>query len=274
MLTQVDITTARGSLLSIPVTDVENGLIVQEIEGLDPVKATLVSSSFANRDGQQFYSSRREARNIKLTLGLEPDYVTDQVQDLRRRLYSYLMPKSQINLTFYMNGTENYQITGIVESFDTPHFYREPSVEVSIMCYDPDFVDPDFVSASGSSTNAFVETPINYAGSVETGLRIVLDVNQTMDQVTIYHRLPDGSIRTMNYTKAMVSGDVLIIDTNPGQKEATLTTGSTTSSVLYALSPQSNWLQLEPGVNQLRVYVNSTTPVPWELSYYTRFGGL
>ena len=274
MLTQVDITTASGSLLSIPLVGVESGLIVQEIQGLDPVKATLVSSSFANQDGEQFYSSRREARNIKLTLGLEPDYVTDQVQDLRRRLYSFLMPKSKITLTFYMNGTENYQIEGVVETFETPLFSREPAVEVSIMCYDPDFKDPDFVIVSGVSTNGFTETPINYIGSVETGMRFVLDINQTLDQVDIYHRLPDGSVRVLTFVYPMLSSDAIVIDTRPGLKEATLTRGGSDSSVLYGISPQSVWLQLEPGENQIRVHVDSATAVPWELSYNTRYGGL
>lgn len=274
MLTQVDISTAAGSLLSIPVMGVETGLIVQDIEGLDPVKATLVSSSFAAQDGEQFYSSRREARNINLTLGLEPDYVTDQVQDLRRRLYSYLMPKSKVTLTFFMNGTENYQIEGVVESLETTIFAREPAVVVSIMCYDPDFKDPDFEFLSGNSTNGFTEVPINYTGTVETGMRFVVDLNQTLDQFTIYHRVPDGSIRVLTFAYSMLSGDAIVIDTRPGLKEATLTRGASDSSVLYGISPQSVWLQLEPGLNQIRVYVNKVTPVPWELSYNTRYGGL
>lgn len=273
MLTQVDIATAQGSLLSIPLTG-ESGLIVQEIKGLDPVKATLVSSSFANQDGEQFYSSRREARNIVLTLGLEPDYVTDQVQDLRRRVYAYLMPKSKVTLTFFMNGTENYQIEGIVETCETTLFALEPAIEISIMCYDPDFKDPDFEILSGNSTNGFTEVPINYTGTVETGMRFVLDINQTLDQFAIYHRLPDGSIRVLTFVYPMLGSDVIVIDTRPGLKEATLTRGASDSSVLYGVSPQSVWLQLEPGLNQLRVYVNKVTPVPWELTYNTRFGGL
>ena len=274
MLTQVDIATAAGSLLSIPLGGVETGLIVQDIEGLDPVKATLVSSSFANQDGEQFYSSRREARNIKLTLGLEPDYVTDQVQDLRRRLYSYLMPKSKVTLTFFMNGTENYQIEGVVQTIETTIFAREPAVVISIMCYDPDIKDPDFALVSGNSTNGFTETPINFVGTVETGMRFVLDFNQTIDQFTIYHRVPDGSIRVLTFEYPMIASDVIVLDTRPGLKEATLTRGASDSSVLYGVSPQSVWLQLEPGENQIRVHVDSATAVPWELTYNTRYGGL
>lgn len=274
MLIQVDVTTMSGSVLSLPLEDVEAGIIVQEIKGLDPVKATLVSSSFAGQDGEQFYSSRREARNLVMTLGLAPDYVTDSVQDLRRRVYDYLMPKKQVLLTFTMDDGLNVNILGIVESLETPLFSREPAIDVSIMCYDPDFVDPDVVSLTGSSTNEITEITVEYDGTVETGVQIEMDINQTLDQFTIYHRAPDGSTRTLTFVNPMVNGEVIKIDTRPGTKQATSTLTGTTTSVLYGISPQSNWLQLEPGTNYLRFYVNKVTPVTWSLDYFTRYGGL
>ena len=274
MLTQVDVTTMSGSILSLPLEGVEAGIIVKEIEGLDPVKATLVSAGFANQDGEQFYSSRREARNIKLTLGLAPDYASDSVQDLRRQVYAYLMPKKQVLLSFYMDDGLNVNILGIVETLETPLFSRDPSVVVSIMCYDPDFVDPDVVTITGSSTNGVTEVTVNYDGSVETGVQFQMNINQTLDQFTVYHRAPDGTTRFLTFVSAMVNGEVINIDTRPGTKQALSTLTGTTKSVLYGVSPRSNWLQLEPGPNYLRFYVNKVTPVTWSLDYYTRYGGL
>lgn len=263
-----------GSVLSLPLENVEAGIIVQEIDGLDPVKATLVSSAFAGQDGEQFYSSRREARNIKLTLGLAPDYVSDSVQDLRRQVYAFLMPKMQVLLTFHMDDGLTVNILGVVETTETAHFSREPTMDVSIMCYDPDFVDPTAVVLTGDSTNGTIERTIEYDGTVETGLQLQLNINQTLDQFTVYHRAPDGSTRVLTFVNGMVNGEVIKIDTRPGSKQATSTLTGTTKSVLYGISPQSNWLQLEPGTNYVRIFVNKVTPVPYTLTYFTRYGGL
>ncbi len=44
MLTKLDVSTVQGDLLTLQLDDVSEGLVVLEVEGLDPVKATLVSS--------------------------------------------------------------------------------------------------------------------------------------------------------------------------------------------------------------------------------------
>jgi hypothetical protein len=103
MLTKVEVRASQGGFISLPLDDASSGYIVQSVEGLDPVKATLVSSSFAQQDGSKYQSSRRESRNIKLTLGLEPDWVNDTVRSLRSRLYSTFMPKNAVDMTFLMS---------------------------------------------------------------------------------------------------------------------------------------------------------------------------
>ncbi len=56
MLIKVEARTSSGALLILPLDDVSSGYVVEEIEGLDPVKATLVSSSFAQADGEQYHT--------------------------------------------------------------------------------------------------------------------------------------------------------------------------------------------------------------------------
>src|SRR5438105_1504033 len=109
LLNTVKAKNAQGSVLELPLEDPTNGFVVRNISGLAPVKATLVSTSFANQDGEQYHSSRREARNIVLTLGLEPDYAIQGVQTLRDQLYAYFMPKSETTLVFglFDKFTEN-----------------------------------------------------------------------------------------------------------------------------------------------------------------------
>lgn len=273
MLTKVEVRTVQGTLLTLPLTDISNGVAVEQIDGLDPVKATLVSSSFANMDGEQYHSSRREARNIVFKLGLEPDWAVQAVQDIRRRLYDFFMPKSQTSLRFYMDDGLTVDIAGVVESFETDHFSKEPKVDISVMCFDPDFIDLDPVTVNGNTVSTSTETVVHYDGTVETGIKFVLNVNRALGEFSIYHRPPDNSLKTLEFAASLVSGDVLTINTLTGSKGATLMRTSTETSILYGISPQSNWIELQPGDNRIRVYAEGAA-IPFTMEYTPRYGGL
>lgn len=273
MLTKVEVRTPQGTLLNLPLQDVSNGFIIEDIKGLGPVKATLVSSSFAGMDGQQFQSSRRESRNIVMKIGLEPDYSVDSVEDLRHRLYEFFMPKAQVDLRFCMSNTLELDISGRVETFEEPLFTDEPAADISILCFDPDLYDATPVSISGNTVSNLTETTISYSGTVETGIEFELDVNRSLSEFTIYHRPPGSSVRQLDFAASLVSGDVLKISTVPGSKYAKLTRTGTESSILYGVSPQSNWIELQPGDNQIRVYAEGAA-IPFTMAYTTRYGGL
>lgn len=273
MLTAVEVRTEQGQLLSLPLQDVVSGYIIEEIEGLDPVKATLVSSSFANMDGEQYHSSRRETRNIVLKIGLEPDYVNDSVQDLRRGLYGFFMPKSLVNLRFIMSDGLEVDIQGRVESFETPLFTKEPEVDISVICFDPDFFDATPVVVSGNSTALTTESLIPYDGTVDTGVLFTLNVNRSLSAFTVYHRDPSGTLRSLDFQAALVNGDIVKVSTVTGNKYARKTTGGTESSALYAVSPQSYWMKFQPGDNYIRVYAVGAA-IPYTLTYVNRYGGL
>jgi hypothetical protein len=273
MITKVEVRTVSGALLTLELEDTSDGIVLEEILGLDPVKATLVSSSFAQMDGAQYHSSRREPRNILLKLGLEPDYITESVREVRTRLYSFFMPKSQIELRFYMLDGLIVNISGRVESFESPMFTRDPKVDISVMCFDPDFVVLDEITLTGDTIDTEIETLVEYEGTVETGIVLILNVDRTLTEFTVYHRPPDNVVRNLDFAAELEAGDVVTISTVVGDKYATLVRGATVSSILYGVSPQSNWHQLEQGDNYLRVYAEGAG-VPYEISYTPRYGGL
>lgn len=273
MLTKIEAMSAQGALLSLPLEDIINGLLLESVDGLDPVKATIVSSSFAQQDGTQYQSSRREDRNIKLRIGLEPDYVTETVRDLRKRVYSAFMPKSAVDLKFYLSDDNPLFTTGRVESCETPLFTAEPAVDVSIICFDPDFYDPIEVKVSGTTTAGSTETKVTYDGSVESGLKLQLRPNRTITAFTVYHRAPDGSLRSLDFSAPLQSGDVLDISTVPGEKGAWLTRASSQSSILYGIAPESTWLELLPGDNYFRVYATGAA-IPFDIMFTNKYGGL
>lgn len=273
MLASVDVIPNNGTTLTLTLADPSNGFETRNIDGLDPVKATLVSSSFANFDGQQYHNSRREARNIIFTIGLVQDFITTSAQSLRRQLYGFFMPKSQVKLRFRMADGTYFDIDGRVESFDSTLFSKEPSVTISVMCFDPDFYQPVPVTFNGLTTSTTDETLFSYDGTVDTGLSFTLDVDRDLFDFTIFHRAPDGTITTMEITLALANLDVVDIVTVPGSKAVTLTRAGETTFALWGLTPVSGWIQLQPGDNYIRVFAEGA-PIPFSIEYIAKYGGL
>lgn len=273
MLTQLNAYNSAGTVLPLQLDDVTDGFVLQRIDGLDPVNAVLVSSDYAQQDGAQFHSAKRQTRNIVLTIGLEPDWSVDTVKDLRTQLYSFFMPKSSVELRFIDSDDPTVTITGRVETFETALFARDPFVDISIICFDPDFTELTTETISGDTVSDTTETLVQYDGTVETGIVFTLDVDRTEDSFTIYHRKPSGQIVQLDFAASMIAGDTVVINTITGSKAATLTRSAVNSSVLYGVSAQSTWIELEPGTNYIRVYATGAA-IPYTIEYTNRYGGL
>lgn len=273
MITKVEARTTLGMLLVLPLDTISNGYFISDIQGLDPVKANVVSSSFAQLDGAQYQSSRRETRNIILKIGLEPDFITNTVMDLRTNLYSFFMPKTEVSLRFFMSNGLTVDIVGRIESLESVLFTKEPEVNISIICFDPDFLELTAEEIEGFTVNDSTEFLVEYDGTVETGIVFVLNVDRVLTEFTIYHRPADDVIRTLDFAAALEANDVLTINTRVGSKAITLVRDATQTSLLYGMPSQSSWIELQPGDNYFRIYAVGD-PIPFTIEYVTRYGGL
>lgn len=273
MLTKLEVRNPQGQLLSLPLLDYSNGYTIENIDGLDPVKATLVYSDFAGQDLSTFQSARRDRRNIVLQVGFEPNYALTNVLTLRRNLYKWFMPKTPLQLRFYEDDGLTVNISGRVESNDSPRFTKDPDGTFSIICEDSNFVDLTARTYSGMTTAGTTTTDGVYNGSIETGFLFTLNVDRTISGFTLYNTPADNTQRSLIFNTPMVAGDVLKISTIPGNKYAILTHGGVDSSVLYGVSPASNWLNLFPGTNKIRALV-SGAGIPWTIAYTDKYGGL
>lgn len=274
MLTGVEVRTIQDNVLALSLDDPTSGFIIEEIDGLDPVKANVVSSSFATMDGEQYQSSRRSLRNIVMKLGLEPDWSTGSVRQLRNRLYDFFMPKSSVSLSFLSDDDDpNVDISGIVESFDAPLFTQDPTVSVSILCFDPDFYDPNILTYNGGTVATVDNIALTYTGTIEAGFIFSLMVNRPISDFTIYNIPPDGVERNMGFVASLVAGDVLEVCTIPGNKYVTLHRAGSDYSLLYSLSAFADWIQLFPGDNLFRVATSGAT-IPYTLQFLNKYGGL
>lgn len=273
MLTKIQLTNPAGAILDLPLQDVSNGYTLKDITGLDPVKATIVSTSYAGIDGTQFQSTRRDARNLVLKIGFSPDWANTTPKLLRDNLYKWLMTKMATTVTLYEDSGLVVDIAGHVESNAAPRFSSDPDVTASIICDLPDFIGMTNELISGSSVPDSTETTVNYVGTSETGFLFTVNVNRAISGFSLYMRGADGVQRQMDFAATLNAGDVVQISTVPGSKFATLISGGVSSSILYGVSPFSPWLTLQPGVNKVRLLIAGAA-IPYTIAYTDKYGGL
>jgi hypothetical protein len=276
MLTTIQVIKKDGGVLTLPIYEPTN-FAVMDVQGLDPVKANIVTSNFSQMDGVQYQASRREMRNIFFRIRILSNPGGLSVQDLRKQLYEYLLPKSNVKLMFVQDGTNFYSIEGQVESFDSPIFVKEPEAIISILCFDPDFYEEDAslqfgVSVSNSSVQ---NVNLEYFGEIDTGFKFTLTATTTVENITLVNNLPDGSVRKMEFVDSplLISGDVFEVNTVPGNKYVRRIRSNVSTSILYTLSRTSDWLKLYPGVNYIRANSSDTGQV-YTIEYHNKYGGL
>jgi len=253
-----------------------NGITVRDIEGLDPVAATLSTSSIAQRDGAEPQNAHRDPRNILMKLGLEPDWASQSVSSLRNQLYDYLMTKANVNLGFYMDSNLFATSTGQVESFDAPLFTQDPEADISILCYDPDFYGFP-VEIDGATRTDQVPTVIDYPGTSDAGVIFsILLSGMYMNEVSIYNTTPSNAVQQMTLEGTFVPGDNIVINTIPGQRGVTLVRAGFPVSMLTGLT-SAQWLTLQRGTNFFRAIGSDNighNPIPYILTYTPKYGGL
>lgn len=274
MITLIEARTLQGTLLSLPLGDISGGYSIQDVDGLDPVDATIVSSDFAGTDGEQYQSSSVGKRNIVLTLGLESDYITNSVRSLRKNLYNFFLPKKPVSLRFYDDEGLTVDIAGRVETCKSKLFSQEPAVEISILCFDPEFVNVTPTTVTGSTVNSTTSNLYQYDGDIGTGFTLTLNVNQTLGEFTVYNTGEDGIVHSLDIQASLLAGDIVTISTVSGNKYVKRTRAGVTTSLLYGMTTQSDWVALSPGDNHFRVYITGATPIPYSITYTELYGGL
>jgi len=275
MLTKIEARSPAGELLSLPLDDFSGGFVVADVLGVDPVKATIVTSPIATIDGAHLQTTRRESRNLILKLEYAPDYSSESIRDLRFRLYEFFMPETTVNLRFIHSIGDDFEveINGVVETFDAPLFTKEPKVDISIICTDPDFVVLEDVVVEGDTDPDPDELLIAYPGTVEAGLVLTMTIPHDDLEMDVYLRGPDGITRAFRFAVNCLEDDILTINSIPGSKEITLTRAGTPFSILYSVYQPTPWPTLWKGNNYIRVVVDGD-PIPYTITYKPKYGGL
>jgi hypothetical protein len=282
VLTEVKAYSSWHSAPTLPLSDTgraETDLIqVRNIDGLDPVKASVNTSPLGSVDGAAYTGSNVPSRNIVLTIGLNPNWDNWSYEALRRLVYSYFMPKRLTRLVFYSDDMPTVEISGVVESIEANQFSTDPELLVSIICPDPYFIalEPEVITGQAVRPEGVI-TQIQYDGTIEAG--ILVKVTHVSDPVpsVIGIQIGDPAISYFN-VEATVNGTMYFeMSSIPMQKfvqNVGIGSGVITSLLSKAeIREGSSWPILQPGEQDFSVITDKGIQ-DWELVYFERFGGL
>ena len=215
---------------------------VCEYAGFNPPKASLYSSNMAGMNGARYQGSRLNTRNIVLTFTIFHDIPTSRLE-----LYDFFRIGQYIKLEY--RGTRNVWIDGYIETIQNDQFKSTPHkqvLQVSILCYDPDFKDVESVSVT-KAANA-IYTNFNYGGTVPTGFEANVTFTGSVTKLAFRNGVA-GDLLVIVDTFA--SGDSLYVCTVKGKKAVKKTSGGITTNILSSVQYGSGFPQLKCGSNSI-----------------------
>ena len=246
---------------ALELTGHEDQWQVVSITGLNPPPARVNLTDIAGLDGSRFNSSKLNTLNIVVTLRVRGDAEAN-----RLRLYQFFRTKELCRF-FFENGSRDVYIDGYVETVESDLFSMAELVQASIICPDPMFrsvagnvvdisdLEPlfsfPFAINSGSpvAMSTFTvgrETAVVNASESVTGMEITVTFLGDVNKLKI---ICESTGEYIELTYAFQEADVVVINTNPGQKSVTLHRSGTETNIFGALSISSTFMQLEPGAN-------------------------
>ena len=255
-------------------------LQIRNIDGLDPVVASVGTTPYGSSDGEAYVGSSVLSRNIVLTVHPNPDWDHWSPESLRRLLYSYFMPKQVVRLVFYSDDMDPVEITGVVESFAANQFSKDPEYIASIICPDPYFSSVDPKIYAGQTNQPGID--IEYGGSVPTGIQLTSEfVSGTVPgQLSIQIGNPALQFCKVITPSIVSATKQFQLSSVPRNKfvQNVITSGANAGKITSLLSnittqAGSEWPVLQPGSNIFSVLTDHGVQ-NWELTYFEKFGGL
>lgn len=251
------------------LTEDESIYQIIDIQGLNPPKAQLNTTTIVGMDGARFNSSRLETRNLVLTVKINGD-----AERNRLSLYNYFRTKEWCKF-FYKNGTLDVFIEGYVDSVECGIFTNSEMAQISIICPYPYFrsvreIINDISNTLGLFTFPFyinLDEPIpfsdyeanrvsnvyNSSQSV-TGAIIQINVLDDVDKIEVRNTTNgEGIVVEYDFT----AEDEVIINTNFGEKGVTLTREGVVYNLFAHVARNSVFPQLEAGSNLFSFLVDN-----------------
>lgn len=282
MLTEVK---AYSSWRSAPVLLLDAGgraetdlVQIRNIDGLDPVKASVSTSPLGSVDGASYTGSSIPSRNIVLTVHPNPDWDIWTHASLRKLIYAYFMPKKATRLVFLSDDIDPVEISGIVESVENNQFSKDPEFLVSVICPDPYFTSVDPIVLTGQTVrDGGTVVIVDYQGNIETGMIVKVTEVTAPDPTSIGIQIGNPVISYFNIAAGVDATKFFEMSSLPMRKyvqNVNIGSGVITNLLSQStIQEGSDWPMLQPGENEFSIVTDQGVQ-DWELRYYERYGGL
>ena len=255
----------RGERLSL--TENPNFDILS-VEGTNPPPSAINTVPIVGLDGTRFNSSRVEQRNIVLTLNIQ-----QPIENNRIVLYRFFRSKRWVRL-IYENNHRRVYIDGYVESFENNPWTELQQPQISIICPKPFWISTSDTAVDFSNVIPLFEFPFDIPAEgiefsqLSTVMTATVDVGEVQTGGIIrFHALADGveNPKFFNETTGEYFGiditmqldDIIIVNTNQGEKSVVLIRDGTTTNLLSQRTVGSVWLQFISGVNTVSYSADS-----------------
>lgn len=252
----------------------DSGFVITNIDGIGGGNANINTSEMATGDGSWFNSSRMIERDISISITY---WRFPSVEYNRHKLYQYFPVKRAVTLIFETDE-RMVSIDGYTESVDSDIFSETEGVQISIVCPNPYFYEPDTSSTVFLGANPQFEFPfsnesltenliifgdirlhsrtdLDYHGDADSGIVITIHALGDAKNITLYN---PGTNETMVIDTDRVqsitggkftAGDDIIVSTMIGEKSLLLLRAGVYYNIVGAIPKDADWFQLTPGSN-------------------------
>jgi hypothetical protein len=283
MIKSVTVTNHLGDSLVLELARPElSGFLVQGIDGLGPVKASINTTKMANADGSSYNSAYLDQRDITFQLLFYTDG-SESIEDIRHRSYKYFPLKKQVTIRVETDKRIS-ETTGYVESNEPNIFSKAEGCTIVVACPDPYFysvknnetifsgIEPafEFPFMNDSPSEALLEMStvknkkeanIFNAGDSDVGLTMSIHATGDATNVTIYNL---DTREAMSLNTSRLPNSIQLQAVNNGDIEWYENTFMETETSLVhksdAVESTSDYIEVMPGTNvqyTFRSYITS-----------------
>ena len=302
MIKSIKVTNPKGESLVLDLFHPEkSGLIVRSISGLGPPKANINSTDLATADGALYSSARASTRNIVFNLQF---MFAPTIEDSRQLTYKYFPLKKLVKIEVETDN-RSLETSGYVESNSPDIFSKEETTQISILCLNPFFYDPnpsvtqfatvtpafEFPFSNESTTESLIKfgtinldtrSTIDYIGDVDTGVLITIHaIGSVSGSLTIYNvETQEKMVVDLAKIKTLIgkdygSGDDIIISTVSGDKYVQVLHDGKYTNAIAAIEKLADWFQVSVGRNIFNFTVTKGIEnLVMSFSYRNAYGGI
>lgn len=259
MLTSIEIKNTTynpwtpGENIVIPIvgSTIANQFIVKNIDGLGPPPITVNMGALAG-NGSIYQGRNMPNRNPVLTIGLNPDFSSDQtVAELRDVIYQALLEPAwnspEVTIILHDDTKPDRTFSGYVESMDINQFSKSPDLVISILC--PAWALSGTVTLNGAWDATHGLTTTN-PGTAAAGFDlVVVNGSPSMTGFNIT-KVPD-EIKVFSCSETFYSGDALHINSVPGSRKVEVYRAGVWHNIIDSMDGNVGWPSFAPGANTL-----------------------